>query len=175
MAIADLAQHLHVEQRALLEALRLQELAPRLEEAQPLPQLFQDARDGALRLVGGRDVVAGGIDARAGDGARGDAAERVERRQLLDGVAPQLHAQRLRLGGGGEDLDHVAPHPKRAPPKIDVVALVLDGHEAPDERVALEGLARLEPHVHALVGLRRADAVDARHGGDHDDVAALEE
>ena len=110
-----------------------------------------------------------------GHRARGHPAQRIEGGQLLHRVAPQLHAKGLRLGRRGKDLHHVAPHAKGPAPEVDVVALVLHGDEAADQRVALDGLARLQPHVHALVGLGRPDAVDAGDGGDHHDVAPLEE
>ena len=51
VAVADLAQHLHVEERALLEPLRLQQPAARAEEAEPLPQLVGDARDARARAA----------------------------------------------------------------------------------------------------------------------------
>ncbi len=56
-------------------------------------------------------------------------------------VAEELDADRRLLLVGGEDLDHVAAHAERAAVKVDVVALVLDVDELPEERVAAELLA----------------------------------
>src|SRR5215467_15206271 len=95
VAVADLAQHLHVEERALLQALRLEEAVLPLEEAQPLPQLAHDARHRPLELVGRRDVVTGRIDTYARDRARGHPAERIEGGELFHLIAPQLHAEGL--------------------------------------------------------------------------------
>ena len=50
VAVADLPQHLHVEQRPLLEPLGLEEPPARPEEAEPLPQLVGDARERLLEL-----------------------------------------------------------------------------------------------------------------------------
>jgi hypothetical protein len=56
-----------------------------------------------------------------------------------------------------------------------VVALVLDLDELAEDLVAADPLAALERQQHAVVRLRGAEAVDARHARDDDDVAALEE
>ena len=175
VAVAELAQHLHVEERALLEALRLQQPAARLEEAEPLAQLVHDALDRALELGGRGHVVARGVDPRVPHRAGGDPAEGIDGHQPLDAVAPELHPQRLRFGGGRKHLDHVAPHPEGAAAEVVVVALVLHRDQGPDEGVPVHGLARPQRHVHAVVGLGLADAVDAGHRGDHHHVAALEE
>ena len=175
VAIADLPQHLHVQERALLQPLRLEQPPARPEEVQALPELLADALERALELGGRRHVVAGRVDARLGYDAGGGPAERLEGHQPLDRIAPELDAERLGLGGGREDLDHVAPHPEGASAEIVVVPLVLDGHQPPDQGVAVHGVALPEGDVHAVVRLRLADAVDARHRGHDDHVAPLEE
>jgi hypothetical protein len=175
VAVADLPQHLHVEQRPLLEPLGLEEPPARAEEAEPLPQLVGDARERLLELRRRRHVVAGGVDPRLRDHAGGGALERVEGHEPLHAVAPELHPERLRLRGDGEDLDDVAPDPERPAAEIVVVALVLHGDERPDERVPVHLLADLDRHVHPVIGLGLPDAVDARHRGHHDHVPPLEE
>ena len=175
VAVADLPQHLHVEQRPLLEPLGLEEPPARPEEAEPLPQLVRDARQRLLELRRRRHVVARGVDPRLRDDTGGGALERVEGHEPLHAVAPELHPKRLRLRGDGEDLDDVAPNPERAAAEIVVVALVLHGHERPDERVPVHLLADLDRHVHPVIGLGLPDAVDARHRGHHDHVPPLEE
>src|SRR5207302_1727867 len=102
------------------------------------------------------------------------AGERIERRQLVDVVAEQLDAE-PRLLVRRVDLDDVAADAERAAPEIMVVALVLDLDELAQNLVAADPLPALERQQHAVVRLGRAEAVDARHAGDDDDVAALEE
>ena len=58
--------------------------------------------------------------------------------------------------------------------KVDVVALVLDLHEPAQHLVAGKLPALLQQEHHPVVGLRRAEAVDAGDAGDDDDVAALQ-
>jgi hypothetical protein len=99
--------------------------------------------------------------------------ERVDRRELVDLVAEELDPDG-RLLVGGEHLDDVAAHAERAAVEVVVVALVLDLDEAAEDVVAAEALPALERQQHAVVGLRRAEAVDARHRGHDDHVAALE-
>ena len=101
------------------------------------------------------------------------AGQRVEVLQALDLVAEHRRAER-RLGVGREHLQRLAAHAEGAAREHAVVARVLDRDQFAQQRVAVDLLAALEDlHVH-LVGLRRAEAVDARHRGDHDHVAARE-
>ena len=145
VAVADLPEHLHVEEGALLQPLRLQQPVARAEEGQPLPQLLVDIGDGALDLVGRRDVVAGGIDAHRRHHPGGGALQGIEGHDAIHAVAEELDAERLGLGGGGEHLHHVAAHPERPPPEVVVVPLVLDGDQVPDQRVPAHRLPRLAP------------------------------
>ncbi len=55
--------------------------------------------------------------------------------------------------------------------KVDVVALVLDLHQAGEQLVAVDLHPLLQPHQHAVVGLRGTEAVDAGDGGDDQHVA----
>ena len=90
----------------------------------------------------------------------------------LDRVAEELDADRGLLLVGGEDLDHVAAHAERAAVEVDVVALVLDVDEhAQAGRRARNSSPTFEIDEQAVVALGRADAVDAAHARDDDDVA----
>ena len=93
----------------------------------------------------------------------------------LDLVAEELDADRGLVLVRREDLDHVAAHAERAAVEVDVVALVLDVDELPEQLVAPELLALLQIDEQAVVALGRADAVDAADRGDDDDVAPREQ
>ena len=124
MAEAQLLHHLQVEAGALVQALGLQELFVLPEPAHPLVQLGLDGGHGpAPRQVGG-DVVGGGVDRDLFELAQGLAPQRVDLPDGLHRVAPEIDADGPVLFVGREDLHPVAPHPKGAPVKIDVVALV---------------------------------------------------
>src|SRR3546814_15178722 len=71
-----------------------------------------------------------------------------------------------------EDLQIVAAHPEIAAREGLVVALVLQRDELPDDIALIDRLALLQAEDHRRVGLDRADAVDAGHRGDADDVVA---
>ena len=75
----------------------------------------------------------------------------------------------------GIDLDDVAADPERAASEVVIVALVLNLDELAEHLVARDPLPALEGQQHAVIGFRRAQAVDARHAGDDDHVAALEQ
>ena len=74
---------------------------------------------------------------------------------------------------GGEDLDHVAAHAEARALQHRVVSLVLLHDQPAHELAHVHGLAPPHLHAHVPVVLGAAQAVDARHGGDHDDVAPL--
>ena len=76
---------------------------------------------------------------------------------------------------GGEDLDHVAAHAKGAAAEIAIVALVENFDQPPGDVFALDLLSAFQQQQHAVVGLRRAEAVDAAYRGDDDGVAAFEQ
>ena len=127
--------------------------------------------DGLLHPLRTGDVVGGREDVELlvlGDDLAG---ERVQRHQPLDLVAEHLDAHGELLVDR-EDLDGVAAHPERAAGEGQVVAGVLHLDEPAQQLVALDLLADLEPHHPVDVLLRGAQAVDAGHGGDDDDVAA---
>ena len=106
--------------------------------------------------------------------AEGLAGERIEGGQLVDFVAEQLDPERQVLVRR-VDLDDVAADAEDAAVEIVVVALVLNLDELPQNLVALDPLAALERQHHPVVGLGRAEAVDAGDARDDDDVPPLEE
>ena len=122
----------------------------------------------------GRHVVARGIDRHLGDLPEGLAGERVEPGDGLDLVAEELDAD-ARLLVGGDDLHHVAPHPEGAALQLVVVPVVARLHQLGQEIVAVEGVALAHEEQHPVVGLGRAEAVDARDRGHDHDVAPLEQ
>jgi hypothetical protein len=100
--------------------------------------------------------------------------ERIDRRDALDLVAEQLDADGPLLVGG-VDLDRVAPDPELVAGEPVVVALVLQLDEPAQHRIAIDRGSDIELARHLRVGLARADAVDARHRGHDDHVAARQQ
>ena len=98
----------------------------------------------------------------------------VEVLQALHLVAEQQRPER-RLLVGREDLQRVPAHAERAAAQRRVVAVVLQVHELAQELVAVHVLALDDDLAVLVVGLRRAEAEDARHRGDDDHVAAGEQ
>ena len=170
----DLADHLHVVLGAQLQPLRLEQLALVLELGQPLGQLGLDVAHRPHHALRARDVVGGREDPQLVDLAEHLAGERVQVVQRLDLVAEELDAEGELLVRR-DDLHGVAAHPERAAVERQVVAGVLHIDERAQQRIALHVAADLELHRPVEVGLRGAEAVDARHGRHHDDVAAREQ
>ena len=102
------------------------------------------------------------------------ARERVEVRHPLDLVAEERDAVR-RLLVRRLHLDHVALHAEAAAAEHRVVADVLRVDQLPQQQVAVVLGADLDVDHPLAPLLRRAEAVDAGDGRDHDHVAAREE
>ena len=117
-----------------------------------------------------RHVVRGREDPQRVDLAHHVAGQRVQVVQRLDLVAEELDAHREFLVGR-DDLDGVAAHPERAPGERHVVAGVLHVDQQPQQRVARHLVADLQLDRAVQVGLRGAEAVDARHRRHHHHIA----
>ena len=102
------------------------------------------------------------------------AGERIDLRDALDCVAPELDAHRL-LVIGGVDLDRIATHAEGAPLEAHVIALVLHRHEIGEQRVAAALLTALRRHHQLGVEFGVAEAVNGGDAGHDDDVFALHE
>ena len=94
--------------------------------------------------------------------------------QRLDLVAEVLDADGQFLVGG-DDLDRVAAHPEGAAGERHVVAVVLHVDQQPKQSVPGHLAAHLEFDRPVQIRLRGTQTVDARHRGDHDDVAARQQ
>ena len=124
--------------------------------------------------LGQDDVVRLGIDGQARVLLLDGAEERIDLGERVDLVAEELDAVGVFVVGG-VDLDDVAADAEGAAAEVDVVAVVEDFDQAAGDVFALDLLAAFEQQQHAVVGLGRAEAVDAADGGDDDAVAAFEE
>src|SRR5579884_796305 len=172
-AVAQLLHHLKVEISALLNTLRLQQLAPALEVGDALCQLLLDLDDGTLQALLGGDEVAGREDSDGVTRAQDLAGERVSQGDLLDLIAEELDADDDLLIGGLY-LQDVAAHAERAPRQFQVVARKLHLDQAAQGLLAVVLSAALEGEDDIAVLLRRAQAVDAGDGGDNDHVPTLQ-
>ena len=149
-------------------------LPSRLELRQPLAQLVLHRADRRLELLALQRIVRRRVDAEVLEARVHLAGHRVEVRDRLDLVAEEadpvrrLHVRRLHL-------DHVAADAEPAAAHDDVVALVLDVDQLAQDVLARLLLADRQEQHELGVALGRADAVDARHRGDDDDVAAREQ
>ncbi len=167
--------HLHVEDGALLQALRLQQASGVVELVEALLELGLDGFQRLLKGRLGRDVVGVRVDLDEFQFVGLLARERVELGDALDLVAEQRDAPGAVLQVGREQLDGVAAHAEGAADEIGVAAAVVQGHQVGQQLALVQLLAGLHGEGHGRVGLDRADAVDARHGGDDDDVVALQQ
>src|SRR5439155_15310687 len=154
-----------IEHRPLMQPLRLEQLAFRLELRAIPDQFFFDRVDGTRGPIARRDEVRFGIDGDLVVPPDRLAGERIERRELVDLVAEQSDPQSLLLVRW-IDLDDVAADAESAAPELVIVPLVLNVDELAQHLFARDALPALQRQQHAVIRLRRAETVDARHAGD---------
>ena len=174
-ARAGRLHHLDVEQRALLQPLRFEQLAGRVQLFQPLLQLDLDRAHRLLQRRLRRHVVRIGVDFDELQLVGFLASERIELGDRLDLVAEQRDPPRAIFQMRREHFDGVAAHAEGATRERGIVAPVVQRHEIGEKLVARQAIADLDLQRHRRVGLDRADTVDARHRRDDDHVVALEQ
>ncbi len=176
MAVADGAHHFDIEKSALHDALGLDKFSLLLEFLFPPFELFLNADDGAVALVLRHDVVRFRVDGNARQvfvAGPHFASEGINLAKSVNLIAPHFDAISL-IFIGRVNFDHVAANAKGAAAKV-FAALVLNINEAAEEGFARSLVAFFKHDQHAVVGLGRAEAVNAGDGSDDDDIAALEE
>ena len=167
----DFLEHLQVEGGAHAQALLLEELVLAAEPREAIVELVLNRSDRLLHALLAGDVVRGGEQVGVVDFGDDVARERVQNREGINLVAKHLDADRELLIHG-DDLDRVTAHAEGTARKRHVVAHVLHGDEASQQRIAIDdhAAAQLDHARHVLLG--GAEAVDAGHRGDDDRVTA---
>ena len=172
-AVPDLFEHFKIVLGALGEALRLQEL-PLVLERFDLPfEIFLDHGKGALQAFGAHRIVARGEDDGVLQGRDDLARDDVLLAERVDLVAEKFDADGDFGIGSGENFHDVPAHAEGGALEIDVVAGIVDLDEAAQKFVARHLLPGAQRDAEAEELLGRAQAVDARDGGDDDDVVPL--
>ncbi len=174
VAIAHGLDHLEVEPRPLVNALRLDHPALRLELRHPLAQLFNNRVNGRTPALGLHHVVALGIDGQPRVFLLDGSKQRIDLRKRFNLVAEQLDPV-SHLVVGREDFDHVAAHPEGPAPEVRVIALVENLNQPPRNVLAADALAFFQQQEHPVVSLRRTKPVNAAHRTHNDCVAALKQ
>ena len=173
-AIAHFGHHLQIEPGAGIEPLGLEQFALAAEQFEPLFELVLDRADRAGDPFLRQHKVLRRIDVEFFLLLNRFAAGGMDQRQLLDFVTPKLDPHRVFFVGRPE-LDAIAPHAKLAAGEFHVVALVLHVDQLPQHLVAVDLHPAPQADHHRLVIHRRAQAVNARHAGDDDHVAATDQ
>ena len=174
-AVAEFADHLEIETRALFEPLRLDEFVVLVQVRKPVAEFVLDvvehrddplARRHVVRLRENR-VARHTIDHFAG--------QRIEHRQVVDDVVEQLHPHRFFFGFRRKDVDHVAAHAITAALERHVVARVLQFREPHEDVALIDAVAAVEVQHHLQIRTGIAETVDRRHRRNDDRVAPLDD
>ena len=174
-AEAQLVHHLDVVHGPLADALGLEQLAVVLEPLLPVQHFLPDLPGGPLHLFLCGDVVAGGIDGAVAHLPLRGAGDHVELADPVDLVPEELDADGPAGPSRREHLHRVPPDPEGVADEVQVVALIPDVDEAPQQSVPLPGLALPDGHHQRLIVLRIPQTVDTAHGSHHDHVPPLQQ
>ncbi len=175
LAVPHLPEHFQVEPGALFQALGFEPFFLSLEDLQAVLQLRLDVPDRPLHVLFRGHIVAPGIDVDPIQVPDPVPPERIREGKALDDVPEEFHPDHPLVLVGGEDLHQVPPDPEGSPVKVDVVPVVLDAHEIPEEFVPVHLQARLQRDLQRRIVFRRPDAVYAGHARHDDHVLPFEE
>ena len=173
-AVAHFLHHLDVESRAGAEPMGFEQFSLGFELGEPFVEFAFDLVDGRADSLIGQNEMFAWIDEQLVAAFEHFAADGMDDRKLFDLVAPKLDAE-SHFFVAWPDFDAIAPHAELARLKLDVASLVLDVDQLAEHMVAIDNLAKLQPDHHGAIILRRAKAVDARHAGDDDHIAATDQ
>ena len=168
-AVAGLTQHLQVVAGPVLQTLRLQHPPLLTQPDEALVQLPFNLDDRILQFLAGSDEVLGRVDVDLRALGEDLAGERVELHDALHVVAEELDADGDVLVRG-HDLQRVAAHAEARAGEVVVVALVLHLDEAARQLLPVQPRAPRDALDEREVLGGRAQAVDARDGGDDEHV-----
>ena len=173
-AEADLFDHFEIVFGAHAKSLGFEEFSPVFEVFEAVGEFGFDVAGGAVHAFRGGHIVGGREDA-DGVGLTDDVTgEWVDVVEGVDFVAEEFNPD----GGffvGGDDVDGVAFHPEGAAGESDVVALVLDIDEEPEEMIPVDFVTNVQEDGAIQVGLGVAEPVDAGHGAHNHNIPAGEE
>src|ERR1700688_765047 len=176
VAVADSAHHFDVEKRALLQTLRLDELALLLQLFLPPAELFLDGDDSTFALILRHYIVCARINRNAGNIllARANfSSERIDLAQDVNLIAKHFDAISV-VFVGWINLQNVAAHAESPTPQV-FAAFILNVDKTAEQRLARGVKTFLQHDQHTVVGFRRAETVNATHRRNDDDVAAFEQ
>ena len=93
----------------------------------------------------------------------------------VDLVAEELDAYGAVVVPRRENLDDVTAHAELPALKRNVIALIADRDKLAQNRVTVDFLTFMERQNHLVITFRRAEAVNARHTRNDDDILALKQ
>ena len=174
-AVAQLPHHLHVVAGALVNALRLNELAAIFKILLPLRQFFFNFLRSPRHFLLGGHIVAGGVNSHVVYDALRLSRHGIKLADAIHFVPEILHPNGVPVGVHGVYLHRVPPHPKHIAFKGDVVPLIADLHQLSQQLLSgiFLPLPQGNDHVGVVDGV--AQPVNTRNRCHHDHVPPLKE
>ena len=162
-------EHLKIVAGAHLEALRLKKLTFGAELLETVLKLLADACHGTIELRARSDVMGSRPDGKRFIRLNNLTRDVVHFRNGFDLVTPELDADGV-VGVRREHIQVVAAHAEGPARKLVIVSVVLNVDKVVDDIVAVSRFLLVKENSHARVIHRRADAIDAAYGRNHDAI-----
>ena len=175
LAEAELLEHFQIKSGALLDTLRLDELALIIEMPHPLDELGLDRIDRPHHRFARCHVMATGIQGESRNLLPHPPGQRVEQREGRNLVIGKFDSNRKFGMLRREHVNRIAADPKRPAPKIGVVALVLHRNETAQQVALGHRVANPQASHHRVVVGWIPDPVNTAHRADNDRIAALQQ
>ena len=174
-AIAHFVHHFQIEHGALLQPLRLHELARTVQVQKTRSQFGPDLLHRRLHPLLGSDVVGGGINRQAQHLAHHLAGERVEQTQAFDLIVEQLDPHGFTLGFRRKNVDDVAAYAISPLVQVGLVSRVLHVGQAAQQFSLFQPITARHVQDHAEIRLGIAEAVNRRDRRHDDGIGPLEQ
>ena len=163
--------HLKIIGSSHFQTLRFKKLSLFIELSKAILQFILNGLNRTLQSGTCSNVVRGRPNGQRFEGIQHFTGYVVDLRDFLDLVAPEFHANRI-VRIGRKHIKRIAAHAERTALQLIIVAVILDVDKTADKVVAVLLHFLVKEHRHARIFHRRANAVNARNRGNHDNIAA---
>ncbi len=171
---ANLCDHFQIMSGAHLQPLRFQQLALTVKPGQLLFQLRLNRLQRPLLLFITGNIMAGRIDLDFVHFLQDLAGHRIGFDDPVDFVSKQLDSDDI-LAVNRDDLNDIPTYPESAAAEPEIIPGILDANQLAQNLVAIPKVAIFDRQRHAIVILRRTEAVNARDTSHNNNIASLKQ
>ncbi len=147
-AITELAHHLDIVHRTLMDALRLDQLMLPLKILHSVHHFALDHFDGAFHFFRRRDVVRSRVNSRMREVFNRHACHDIDLADSVNLIAEEFDTDGIIAGIGRKDFNRIAPDSEHIAFEGDIVSAVTDFNELFKQRVSVARLPDTQREYH---------------------------